>query len=170
MSDEEKKWNPYKKGQTLVFESSEGKLDSIHIKDVRSQFPDGLGVKEYYEVLNVVGLSEDPKWSKKVEEDILSIQAKTKKRDSRLKFCLSIKTAKFYYSGYYLFNDKLIRKTKKNFTTPYKEFKNITIIESPDNFFEVKNAIKFLYWNNEVGYVGFEKFDGVSWKLKEVLK
>lgn len=168
LTEEEKKWNPYKKGQKIIFESNEAELDSIYIDDVLYQFPEGLGVNNQYEILSVLALSSSPQKNIKSKEYILSIQAKTETRESRIKFGISIKNAKFY-AEFYKPEDKLIRNSGDSFLTPYRKFENVIVIESKDNYNKAKDAIKFLYWNNEVGYIGFEKFDGTIWSLKEIV-
>ncbi len=82
LTDEEKNWNPYNKGQMIVFKSEIGLLDSIFIEDVLYQFPDGLGVVDYYEILSVVAHHSDPKYDRKSNTYWFSVFAKTPKKAS----------------------------------------------------------------------------------------
>ena len=164
--NDEKGWNPYVKGQKIVFESREGTLDSIRISDVLHQFPDGLGVVDKYEILNVVGDYKNLDHIGNIKTDIFSIHAKTSQRGSRIRFGLSLGGSKFYSDYFDFIYIKNI--SEINVSVPYGSYNDVVVIRNDKDYSNIPNAIKLLYWSKSKGYVRYDKYDGTIWELKDV--
>src|SRR5690606_10642476 len=122
-----KSWNPYRKGQILIFESSDNKMDSVLIEDTRVSFPDGLGVVDYYEILSTVAQHTQFKGNRKVSTYWLTIAAKTKKRPSYIEFGLETRDAQFIDGQSYSFGD-LKELAEIELTVPYGTFDDVITI------------------------------------------
>jgi hypothetical protein len=165
LTKEEKQWNPYKKGQMIVFESNTKLLDSILIEDIKYAFPDGLGVVDKNEILDVVGRKKRYHNNREVRNYILEIHAKTSKRGTRVRFGVSIKDSEFY-SGYYKLeqlNNLPMRELLGGNVTYYDVIK----IRTRNRLDETKEIL-FIYWSKSKGFVRFDETDGTIWELKEV--
>lgn len=167
LTEEEKGWNPYEKGQTLVFESREGILDSVFIEDVKYTFPDGLGVVDKFEILKVPAHKTFPYELGNPEMYLFTIHARTEKEGGRLQFGLSLKHSRFY-SGYFDLEDDIKRIPETPISVPYGSFDDVIIVRDQRNHSDISNAIKSLYWSKSQGYVRYDKYNGDIWELKEI--
>jgi len=164
LTDEEKNWNPYKKGQTLVFESNAGLLDSILIEEVTYGFPDGIGVVDKDEILHVVGKKRRYKNNREVSNYIFTIHAKTQKRNSRIQFSISVKDSEFF-PYYYDLENYLMKLPEQKMIVNNTSFTDVIKIKTKGKLDNTK-GIRFIYWSKSKGYVKLEENNGTIWELK----
>ena len=165
LTEVEKEWNPYKKAQEIVFESSSGLLDSIFIEDINYDFPDGIGVIDKYEILTVIGINKTDIYQEK-SNFVFMIHAKTLKRGSRIKFNISIKGSQFH-SDYYSI-DNLMKLPEEKVSVIYGSFDDVIKIKSAGKDSNMRNNIEYIYWSKSKGYVRFDEYDGTIWQLKAI--
>lgn len=166
LTDEEKKLNPYSEKHLIIFESHNGELDSLYIDKILYQFPEGLGVKANYEIMDVKSVFKKKLGNYTIENKLLSVHAKTKERGTRIKF--GFKSANLsFYSDYFDFLEFTDQK-KINLKVKYGNFNDVIVLRSKDTYSDSKNAVKILYWSKSAGYVKFDKYDGTTWELKEI--
>lgn len=169
LTDEEKSWNPYKEGQALIFESSNFDKDTILIKEVSFIFPDGLGVVDYNQKLRTLAQHSDPKnENSKWETFILILAAKTQKNLSYVVFDLRVKDTQFIEQRY-SFED-LEKLPKRHLLIPYGQLDDVIAIGNKHDYSSVPTAIEIIYWSKSKGYVRFDKYDGTTWKLVEIIE
>lgn len=168
LTDKERNWNPYEKGQVLIFESSDNKLDSILIEDIKVSFPDGLGVVDYYEILTTVARHTNFKEDRKASTYCLTVAAKTSKRSSYVEFGLETRNAQFIERQRYSFED-LRELAEIKLAVPYGTFYDVITIVNKKDYASIPSAIEIIYWSKSKGYIRFDKYDGTSWKLVEII-
>lgn len=168
LTDEEKSWNPYKIGQVLVFESSNFEKDTIIIEDIEFGFPDGFGIVDYYEIMSVVARHDHFKDDRKASTHLLTIAARTEKRPSYIEFGVEVKSAQFIERQRYAFKE-VGELPEIHFTVPYGSFDDVIAVGNKKEYPNIPTAIEILYWSKSVGYIRFDKYDGTSWKLVEIV-
>ena len=169
LSDEEKKWNPYENGDRLVFESSTFENDTIYIKEVEFVFPDGIGVVDYNQSLRVLAEHTDPQNENRVWETFtLILAAKTQKKSSYAIFDLRAKNAQFMPQR---FSFDVLNKLKEiKLSVPYGEFSDVIRLVNNEDYSNIPTAIEIIFWSKNKGYIRFDKYDGTSWRLIEIIK
>ena len=167
LTDEEKGWNPYKKGQTIIFKS-EGLLDSIFIEDVLYKFPDGIGAMKY-EFACVYARHHDPRENNAYSNTyILDIEAKYEKQPSSVEFSLKAKSSLFFNKRYTFTELKELQEIE--LSVPYKLFNDVIVIKSQGDYSDNEFAIKTIYWSKSTGYIRFDKYDGTRWELVDIIE
>jgi hypothetical protein len=168
LTEDEKKLNPYNKGQTVIFESNKDEKDSVFISDVRFQFPDGIGVINYDESVLVVARYFDPLQKVYRGTYWITINAGTPDKPSNISFGLEVKDAKFYdEDGFFIRTILAIPDT--TITVPFGTFTDVIEIKSRRDYSNVPYAITQLYWSKSLGYIRFDKYDGTIWELKDII-
>ena len=92
---------------------------------------------------------------------------KTMSNKAELEICLSAKDANFYRLSPIKI-DSLSRVNQMPFTTSYKHYDDVYIIESEDyigSFYKRSNYVTKLYWSRLEGLIRYDKKDGVYWEL-----
>ena len=164
LTEEEKNWNPYKKGQKLLFKSQTGVLDSIVIEKLKYGFPDGPGFVERNEIAHIVGRNRRYKNNREVSSYIFSVYAKTKKRNSSIRFGISLKDYYFNESYYYDIEDYLMKLPEKTITVNNTVYSDVIKIKSAGNLSHPKD-IKYIFWSKRNGFVKLEAKNGDIWEL-----
>lgn len=169
LTKDEKNWNPYSKGQKLVFETRTGVLDSIFVEDIKFTFPDGIGVINKNEILTVIGRNKSEN-NQELSSLIFKIYAGNLKRGSRIKFHVSIKDSKLYsnFTDYYDIENYLMKLPEKKISVIKGSFDDVIKIKSIGNYSNYPNAIEFIYWSKSKGYIRFDEYNGTIWELKEI--
>ncbi|MGV3588248.1 MAG: hypothetical protein ACO1OF_14680 [Adhaeribacter sp.] len=160
LEQDEIQWNPYKKGEILVFQSQSNELDTIFIEDViESSFIQGMnGMKYNNEEIKVFVKHTDPNYDRYLQIAFLEIEAGNPEEKSKIRFLLAAKEAWFYDSERTIEELKSLR--EKPFNTPFGTFNDVIKISDRDtSYSSPDNAVKLIYWSKSEGYVGFESND-----------
>ena len=154
LTDEEKRWNPYKEGQVLIFESSSYKKDTVYIMDLDFGFPDGLGVVDYNESLYVLAESTGPDLGKHFSSSyaVLKIVAKTGNKPSYVEFGVELKNTRFVGGQRFYFED-LNDLAELSLTVPYGSFDDVIAIGNKNDYSNMPTAIELFYWSKSKGYI-----------------
>ena len=167
LSDKEKKWNPYRVGEILIFESSENELDTIFIQEINDNiFPSSNGPLKYSnESLWVYAKHTDPNYDRYLTNKILEIQTGTPEKPSRINFGLLAKNA-WFYDSYKTINElEALKET--SIETQFGKFADVIKIEDTKGMYsERDDFIERIYWSKSNGYLRFEKKNGKIWTLK----
>jgi len=159
LTQKEKEFNPYRKGDKLVFESNSKELDTFYISKIDLVFNDGLGIIEYKQALRITE-------GKLPEKD--DIHDKTT-------FLLEIRSGGSKEETYVEFRDfigkrqylsKLINKSTETLITDFMSFDDVILIKS-DKSWDYNSMIYEYYWSLENGVVRFKKGDSTIWTLKD---
>ena len=171
LTEKEKSWNPYKEGQVLIFESSNYEKDTIRIEDINFGFPDGLGIVDYYEILDVLAEPTGPDLGKYFSNiyGVLTIAAKTEKRSNYVEFGIKVKNAQFIERQRFSF-EELEGLAEIQFTVPYGAFDDVIVIDNKRDYSSTPTAIEIIHWSKSKGYIWFDKYDGVSWELVKIIE
>lgn len=169
LTDEEKEWNPYEDGDLLVFESSNFEKDTIYIKEVAFVFPDGIGVVDYNQSLRVLAEHTDPvNENRDWETFTLILAAKTQKDSSYVLFDLRAKNAQFIEQR---FSFNILNRLKEiKLSVPYGVFSDVIRLVNNEDYSNIPRAIEIIFWSKSKGYIRFDKYDGTSWSLIEIIK
>jgi len=173
LNDNDKKWNPYKGNEVLVFESNKGQIDSIHLrgayieKNVLSPyaiFPDSI------EILKVYCNNYDPNSNFLCGDDEFIEIRPASPADgdySSFFFVLTMKNAIIEGQFHFIENLDTINVTSLDINN--RKYNDIAIIKGiyEDNIFEwEKPNNQIIYWSKTDGIVMFDLGDGNIWKLK----
>ena len=172
LDEEEKNWNPYKKGQVLIFESVEYGRDSIQILELEFRFPDGLGVVDYNESLFVLGESASQiDLGKQFSNaySLIKISSKTEKKPSHIEYQIELKNTKFIGGQKFLFQN-LMELPEIQHEVAYGTFNDVVIIGNKKNYSKFSKAIELFYWSKSKGFLAFDKYDGAKWELVDILE
>ena len=166
MPESEKKWNPYKAGEVLIFKSSENEMDTIKVEKITDNiFPDGPGPLKYYnEHLWVFVEHTDPYYDRQLKNNFLEIETGTPEKPTTINFRLLAKNTVFYDSYRTIKELKTIKPTVLE--TPFGEFSDVLVIKDKKRrYFERDKFVEKIYWSKSNGYLKFEKKDGKTWEL-----
>lgn len=171
LTEEEKNWNPYKKGQVLIFELSNYEKDTIHIVDLDFGFPDGLGVVDYNESLYVLAEPTGPDLGKHFSSTygVLKVVAKTEKKPSYIEYGIELKNTQFIGGQRFSFED-LNALAEIQLAVPYRSFDDVIVIGNKRNYSNIPTAVELFYWSKSKGYIRFDKYDGTTWELVEIIE
>ena len=165
LTEDEKSWNPYTKGQVIIFETKAGLSDSILIEEVDYGFPDGLGVIDKNEILHVVGKKRRYKNNQEVSNYLFTVHAKTQKGDSSIEFGISLKDSEFYSDYYYNIENDLMKLPEQKVFVNNTSFTDVIKIKTKGRL-DNNKGIRFIYWSKSKGYVRLEENNGTIWELK----
>src|SRR5690554_914355 len=166
MPESEKKWNPYKVGEVLIFKSSENELDTIKVKEISDNiFPDGPTPLKYYnENLWIFVEHTDPNYDRHLKNNFLEITTGTPETPTIINFRLLAKNSVFYDS--YRTIEELDSMKLTFLETPIGEFSDVLEINDKERrYAERDNFVEKIYWSKSNGYLKFEKKDGKTWVL-----
>lgn len=161
-SEADLEWQPYKVGDSLIFESNKGELKTIVIKNIESHIghSDPLAIfPDKWEYLFVTG--------KDVPVGIIKMSAG--KEGGAIYFELQRfnEYTLRHPSTVYKINE--IKKMDIELISNKKVFK-IEAIQYYDNLKDIPFDLRYIYWSKEYGYVKFEYESGYEWTLKSLLR
>ena len=154
LSDDDLKWQPYKKGDLLIFQSNKGEIDTIQVTEIEiyNNPDDPLAIfPNIIQSLFVNG-----------KKNILELQAG--KNGSFIQFTLKLGDNNLKYPG-------VVKNIKEVF--PKTSSENEFIIEAKeyyDNMKDVSFDLRYIYWSKDYGYLGLEFKDNYIWKLKSFIR
>lgn len=155
ISQNDLKWQPYKDGDVLVFESNKGELDTITIRSIEKYTnpDDPLAVfPNKLQSLFVIG-----------EKNILKISAGKKGTYVNFEICLG-KNNLVYPCTIRSINELQNLKINE---------KDYIVIEAKEDCENLKNRsfdLRYIYWSKEYGYLGLEFKDNYIWSLKSFIR
>ncbi len=155
ISQSDLEWQPYKKGDILIFESNKGEIDTINIKNVEVYtnpndplvvFPTKL------QTLFVLG------------ENAAVLEFKAGEKSTDIHFILRLGKNNLKYPCTVLdikeFENMKMKKGK------YR----IEAKEYYDNMKDVPFDLRYIYWSKEYGYLGLEFKENYIWTLKSFVR
>ena len=164
LSDEERNWNPYRLNETLVFESSNGLIDSLTISELDDNiYPDGPGPMKYYEQKLWIFARQNSILKHNPKVKILEISAESPRKPSEIGFLLSFENARFAGWGFEI--HKLKKYPTLTISTKAGKYEDVIKLESVMYYPDRENDVQFMYWSKKNGYVKFERKDGLTWEL-----
>ena len=168
LTERDKIWNPYKEGQVLIFQSSNGEIDTIVITQIEDKrFPDGLGA-ETNERLRVLAKLDNQSISRvPFESRFLYLAAETPKGPSKVDFEFSVGDGAFW--GKYFLISELEEYKEEYLELPFQTFNDVIRIDENSNQVFRPYDIATLFWSKSVGYVKCEKKDGTIWELVSIV-
>ncbi len=171
LSKDDLSWNPYHGGESLIFQSNRGDIDTVFIKEVRhSSVPtDPLAIfQSYREVLEVVAKHSDPvsiNGQRYLENSFLKLYS-TDNKNTILTFSFAAKKSWFYADSY--FKNDIERLANIELVT--QSFKYTDVIKLEPQNIEYLNRPEFIlamYWSKTKGYVRYDLKNGLYWELKQ---
>ena len=168
LTEQEKAWNTYKKGQALIFESFDGRTDTLTVTEADDKrFPDGFGA-EKNERLRVLARLDNQSTSRKpFEITLLYISSKTANESSKIDFELSIAGGIFWGKAFPI--HELEEYNERFLETSFKTYNDVIKIEDNSNRVLDKNEITTIFWSKSVGYVKCVTKDGTTWELVNII-
>lgn len=162
LSKDDLSWQPYLEGDQLVFESSEGELDTIeiiHIQLFKAE-DDPLAIfPNVFETLYVTGKGRS----------ILSIEA-SDKGTSRVSFNLKLGESYMKYPAMYCDVDEIQPTKNRKPLGEFTEYFKIKTAERYENIQDYPFDLRYIYWSNKYGYLGLEFKDEYIWSLKSFIR
>jgi hypothetical protein len=177
LATEDKSWQPYKKGDILIFKSNKNKKDSIFVNKIESHFnpKDPLSsTNEKFETLFVSGdiTLQKPKKTKLGrifnKEKIGILEMTLDESNKYLKFVFKKKSDTLKYPTTVLTLNEL--KNKVNRKKDIKAFNSIEIEAKEYYDLPFKFDLKNFWWSKNFGYVRYEFKNGEYWELKEFVR
>ncbi len=169
LSDEEKNWLPYNEGDILIFKSSSQKIDSILIEEIRDDFPDYLGSDDFYQIRSVIANHHHFKDPRKVSTYLIKLVAYTEDRGSYIEFGIETRNAQFIEKQQFSFTS-IQEQPVVELTVPYGSFNDVLLIGNKSDYSSTQTAIDVIYWSRSHGYLRFDKYDGTSWELIDMVE
>ncbi|MBS1978692.1 MAG: hypothetical protein JST46_15080 [Bacteroidetes bacterium] len=165
LTEIEKIWNPYRSDQKLVFLTADLKYDTIEVtKGRESMFPSGLGSPRNETMRTVVRKQFDN--GKPTEFIFLMVYAAGYDEPSGVDFCLSIGSDRFLGRGYPIV--ELEKKVRFTLKTSYRIFDDVIKVKTT-RISGGRNEITFIYWSVAYGYVKYERVDGKTGELINII-
>jgi hypothetical protein len=175
LKKEDYEWMPYQGGETLVFRSNTGDVDTIFLlkKDTLTAYPEAQTVNGIeYEVLSVFCKHSDSNTPNNthryLENTFLEIK-KAKDDRAEIVIDLSAKDAEFYRLSPIKI-DSLSREKQIALQTAFGQYTDVYVINSEDylgNFHQRSNFITKVYWSKSQGLIRFDKIDSTFWELEK---
>ena len=167
ITKKDKSWIPYTKGETIFFRSSEGKLDSIYIENIRTITPKGITGFFKPQWINVIESRNDSiitaihhkKVVRQTQSTLFSVTTGIPLIEEQ-KISIGIKN--FGFNGKV---SELESRRLDSIELQGKNFMNVFMLEEYPKFYTIKDStdIEKVYWDKEVGLIGFIQYDGILW-------
>ncbi|MFT3796631.1 hypothetical protein [Flavobacterium sp.] len=157
------KFNPYQKGDTLVFRSNSGDRDTIFITSVEKVMMPGPPLAVFpirTQILQVMARKTDSNFQRYLENPLLEID------NTMVDFYLWTRGGTFYNGSFFDLAalQKMPRSTQ---TIGGKTYEDIIAIKSPNTEYQSRsNFIETLYWSISSGFVKYELRNGKVWELQ----
>ena len=166
LKENERAWNPYTMNETLIFESSAKKLDTIVVNKIINNAVSSSPAPELYRHTYLMVYAESIvfKKSKLYNTQILTISSSTPNRLAGIGFGLRLNNANFGSS--YKLKD-LEEYPTMSITTKAGTFNDVIKLKPEIYYSEREDEVKFMYWSKKDGYIKFERADGFTWELIE---
>jgi len=165
LTEDEKRYNPYKEGDVLIFQNNENKLDTIFINSINDNlFPDAPGPLKYYNESIIVS-SKLTESNRKINcNDFLEIRSKTAESPTIIDFGLCGNGYRFI-DGTRTINqlNKIKPIELQIMNKPLNDI--LTIANTGKYKTDIANSIENIYWSKSIGYVGFDKADSSKYRL-----
>lgn len=156
LSKSDLEWQPYQKGDRLIFESSKGELDTIQIRSIEkyNNADDHLAVfPNSVQSLFVVG-----------NKELLKLHAG--KNGSKVEFKLRLgSNSDLKYPGTILYLEKGNLDALEKVEFSAKNSFKIKAEESRGNMESLPFDLQYIYWSKDFGYLGLEFKDNYIWTL-----
>lgn len=166
LTDEIKAINPYKVGQRLVFESSDGLRNIIKITRVEeNRFPQGLGQFQN-ERMVIIGFRESQSIKYGTEERIMTLIAKDDTNMGRIDFSISLKDT--YLRMDYIDADKFNKLSVMSIKTPYSSYDDVVNMNNTSQRKIFDDEIVEFFWSKSIGYVRLIQQNGIVWELVDL--
>ena len=175
LSEEAIKWNPYKKGDKLIFESNNFEKDTIFVQNVESTqggsdhlsfFPNTNETFSVYGKKSLVKPYKSSIGDMVYNEHCNLIRLHASEYGNFIYLDFSKKEA-MYYGETILDIDSLMSITP----IKYNKYKDILLFENvEENYAHRDNNILTLYWRKQFGYIRYDLKDGYYWELKQFIR
>jgi hypothetical protein len=170
LSPDDIKWNPYKGGEVLVFQSNNGNTDTLFVKEVETaKTPtDNLALfPNHREILNVVVTHTRPipfNTEERMEDSFFELYG-TKDKNTLINFQFKARNAWFYSESYY--KKDLEKSAALQLTTKNAVYFDVIKLEPASKEYADRNEfVTALYWSRSKGYVRFDLKNNVYWELQ----
>jgi len=154
---------PYHEGQLLLFKSNKGRIDSIRITNIVSQInpKDQLNpLSDNEETLDVLG--EEVSNGKSVAGTVRLMSLIATEDGVYFHTDFSKTGARFYGGSKYLHKDSLVSEYVEGLK------REVVLLHSLDTMYLTRtDYIKTLYWNKNIGLLGYDLINGNKWRLLE---
>ena len=155
LSKKDKEWQPYRVGDTLIFHSSMGEVDTVHVGKIESYInpQDQLNLfATKYQTIFVGGKRSIMRLGVGVGNPHIRFDLRLGENKMRYPLLMRIRVSDIKDSTDIV-----------NFGN-FKECFRITAVDSDDDWvFD----LCYIYWCKELGYIGLEFKNGLTWELKE---
>lgn len=171
LSKEDKEWQPYSKGDVLVFKSNDNKRDSIFIDKIESHSnpndPLSTGKKKYESLFVSGEISLQNPIKTKIghifnRERIDVLQMTLDENQTYIKFVLSKKSDSLKYPTTVLTLNELKKKIGSNSSV---EIEAKEYYDLPFDY-----DLKSFMWSKKYGYTRYEFKDGTYWELEKFIR
>ena len=171
ISEEGKKWQPYLKGDILIFKSNENKRDSIFIDKIKSHSnpndPLSTGKKKYESLFISGEISLRNPIKTKLghifnRERIDILQMTLDDNQTYIKFVLSKKSDSLKYPTTVLTLNELKKKINNNSSA---EIEAKEYYDLPFDY-----DLKSFRWSKKYGYTRYEFKNGTYWELEKFIR
>jgi hypothetical protein len=155
LSKSDLEWQPYKKGDRLVFESNKGELDTIKI----------INVETYINADDPLSLLPNRLQTLFVVEKKSFLEMEAGVKGSYIHFTIRLGKNKLRYPGVVLTINEMNRLNKDEngrYVIDAKEYY--------DNMKDRPFDLRHIYWSKEYGYLGLEFKDNYIWTLKSFVR
>lgn len=155
LSQKDLEWQPYKKGDVLLFESNKGEIDTIDIKNVEvhtnpddplSVFPNKLQ--------SLFVIAEKGVLEMKANESGTSVHFTIRLGENKLKYPNVVQSIKEMNGLNKDKNGRYIIEAKEYY----------------DNMRDQSFDLRYIYWSKEYGYLGLEFKENYVWTLKSFVR
>lgn len=158
LSKQDKEWLPYKVGDTLIFESNHGEVDTVSIDKIESYInpTDPLDVfPTKVQTLFVAGK----------RTPIMSLNAVMD--GAYIEFRLRLGKDKMKYPVMNMWISDIKDSTDIVNFYNFKDCYRITAIQRADNLKDTPIDLRYIYWSKKNGYLGLELNDEYIWILRQ---
>lgn len=155
LSESDLEWQPYEKGDKLVFESTKGELDTIQIESI----------EEHINPDDPLAIFPNMIQSLFVLEERAFLQLRAGEKETYIHFEIHLGKNKFNYPRIVKSVNEL-NQLKKTGTNKY-------IIKAEEYYYNLKGKdfdLRYIHWDKEYGYIKLEFEDSYSWHLKSFLR
>ena len=155
LSKSDLEWQPYKKGDRLVFESNKGELDTIQIENIESHINSDDPLAVLPDKLQTLFVVE--------KRSFLEMEAGEK--GSYIHFTIRLGKNNLKYPG-------VVQRIKEMNELNVDE-NGRYVIETKEYYDNMKDRsfdLRYIYWSKEYGYLGLEFKDNYIWSLKSFVR
>ena len=154
ISQNDLKWQPYKDGDVLVFESNKGELDTITIRSI----------EKYTNPDDPLAVFPNKLQSLFVIAQKSVIEMRANKGGTSIHFTIRLGINHLKYPSTVVDVKELenVKMKEGRYIIEAKEYY--------DNMKDVPFDLRYIYWSKEYGYLGLEFKDNYIWSLKSFIR